>query len=332
MRKLLLLMLTFVLLCAFGCKQKDTEKEFMELITQSTTYKLEGVMETNYMEETKQSSFCVLYNSPDEIKIVLTPVNGKDSQIIIKNKEGVYVLVPAINKNFKIKSDWPSNGSYPYLLQSLTKDIANTENPVVTEDENTKTIETDTRFYKDAVANKQKIILDKKTNLPKEIQILDKQGNIYIRVVFTKIELDSKIDEKEFVVNDSMTTMRSKIEDEEIYGKREIKYPSYCPEGSKLEKEHTEASKDGKNVISIMTYTGTNDFTIVQEYINDRETMALSYETGYIIHVLGQPTILKENAIVTLYEGIEYTVASNNLPLEEMVKILSSYMIAKEEK
>ena len=40
MRKLLLLMLTFVLLCAFGCKQKETEKEFMELITQSTTYKL----------------------------------------------------------------------------------------------------------------------------------------------------------------------------------------------------------------------------------------------------------------------------------------------------
>ena len=32
------------------------------------------------------------------------------------------------NKNFKIKSTWPTNASYPYLLQSLAKDIANDEN------------------------------------------------------------------------------------------------------------------------------------------------------------------------------------------------------------
>lgn len=332
MKKLLLVMLTLAMFTLFGCAKGEAEKEFMELVTQTTSYKIEGVMETNYLDDSKQSSFTCLYNSKDQIKIVLTPVNGKDSQIIIKNKDGVFVLVPAINKNFKIKSDWPENGSYPYLLQSLTKDIANTENPVITEDENTKTIETDTYLYKDAVANKQKIIIDKKTNLPKEVQILDKQGNIYIRVVFSNIEMDVKIDEKEFVINDSMTTMRSKTQDKDIYEKREIKYPKYCPEGAKLEKEHTESSKDGLNVISIMTYTGTCDFTIIQEYINDKEAMSLSYETGYVIHVLGTPAILKENAVVTLYEGVEYTVASDTLPLEEKIKILASYMVKLEEK
>ena len=81
MRKLLLLMLTFVLLCAFGCKQKETEKEFMELITQSTTYKLEGVMETNYMEETKQSSFCVLYNFVTLVKLYVL-MKKKESNAI----------------------------------------------------------------------------------------------------------------------------------------------------------------------------------------------------------------------------------------------------------
>lgn len=332
MKKILILMLIISSFLLIGCGEKETEKEFMEIVTDSTSYKLEGVMETYYMETTKQSSFEVLYKSPDEIKITLTPVNGKDSQIIIKNSDGVYVLVPAINKNFKIKSDWPTNGSYPYLLTSLTKDIANTENPIITEDDDTKTIETDTLLYKDAVANKQKIILDKKTNLPKEVQVLDKQGNLYIKVVFTNIDLNKTLDSKEFVVDDSMTTMRSQITEEDVYSERKIKYPSYCPEGSKLSKEHTEASTDGKNVVSIMTYAGDNAFTIVQEYINDKETMALSYETGYIIHVLGHPTILKENALVTLYEGVEYTIASSELSLEEMVKILASYMIKKEEK
>lgn len=331
MKKFLIIMLLCLLALQVACKE-NTEKEFLELITEATSYKAIGVLETNYMEEAKQSEFVVLYNTDNEIKITLSPVNGKDKQIIIKNTDGVYILVPAINKNFKIKSDWPSNGSYPYLLHSLTKDIANCESPIITEDENTKTIETETKLFKNDVSNKQKIILDKKTNLPKEVNVLDAQGNIYIKVTFTNIELNCEIDKKEFVVDETMNTIRSQTENEDIYGKREIKYPTYCPEGTKLSKEHTESNKDGSKVVSIMTYTGTSDFTIIQEYITDKETMAFSYEAGYIIHILGTPAVLKENGIITFYEGVEYTIASDNLSFDEMKKILSSYMVETQEK
>ena len=322
----LFIVLLFTLFIFVSCKE-ETEKEFMEIVTETTSYELEGVMETHYMDTSKQSEFKVLYKSPDEIKITLTPVNGNDSQVILKNKDGVYVLVPSINKNFKIKSEWPKNGSYPYLLNSLAKDIANTQAPIITEDENTKTIETDTTLYKDATSNKQKIIFDKETNLPKEVQILDSEGKIYIRVVFTKIDLEKEIDEKEFVINDSMTTMRTQIDEDFKYDKRSIKYPRYCPEGSTLSKEFTQSSKDGLSVSSIMTYDGENKFTIVQEFINDKETIAFAQESGYLLHVFGVPTIIKENGVQAFYEGIEYTVASTDLPVEEMMKVLASYMV-----
>ena len=331
MKKLLLILLAFSFIIMISCKEKETEKEFMEIITESTSYKAEGVMETYFMDSTKQSTFKVCYKSPDSIKITLSKVNNNDSQVIIKNSEGVFVLVPSINKNFKIKSDWPTNGSYPYLLTSLTKDIANTENAIITEDELTKTIETNTSLYKDAKATKQKIILDKETYLPKEVIVYNSQGEVYIKVVFTSIELDAQIDDKEFVVNDSMETMRAIITDTE-YEERSIKYPNYVPTGSKLENEHTESNLDGSVVNSIMTYTGEASFTVVQEYVNDKETLTFAQESGYIIHVMGIPTILKENGVQAFYEGVEYVVASNELTYDEMIKVLANYMIEKQEK
>ncbi len=331
MKKFIIVLLVFCSLIMISCKNKETEKEFMEIITDSVAYKAEGVMETYFMDSTKQSQFKVCYKSPNEIKITLTKVNTDDSQVIIKNNDGVYVLVPSINKNFKIKSDWPSNGSYPYLLTSLTKDIANTESPIITEDEETKSIETNTSLYKDATVTKQKIILDKETCLPKEVLVYNNQGEVHIKVVFTEIDLEPEFDKNEFVVNDSMETMRAVISDS-TYEERSIKYPKYVPEGAKLENEHTESNVEGSEVSSIMTYTGDVDFTVVQEYINDKETITYAQESGYLIHVMGVPTILKANGVQAFYEGVEYTVASNELTIDEMVKVLASYMIENEEK
>lgn len=324
----------FILMFMFliGCKkEEETEKEFMDIMTESTSYYVEGVMESFYVDGRKQNEFKVYYKSPDKIKIVLNSIDSDESQIILRNTDGVYVLIPKINKNFKIQSEWPTNASYPYLLTSLTKDIANATNPIITEDEETKTFELDTHLYKDAVANKQKIILNKETNLPTEVLIYDSQGNLYIRVVFTKIDLETEIDDKEFVVNDTMTTLREMYTDV-TYENRSIKYPLYCPTGCALKNENTIASIDGLDVISVMTFDGDYKFTIVQQYLNAQETLSYAQEAGEILCLLGVPVIVKENAVQTVYNGIEYIIASNELSRETMMEILASYMTIQEEK
>ena len=238
----------------------------------------------------------------------------------------MYVLIPSINKNFKIKSEWPVNASYPYLLNSLSKDVVNEKNLITSEDETTKTLETKTYLYKDAVANTQKIIVNKATGLPSEVQILDKQGNLYIRVVFNEINLNCDIDSKEFVVDDTMTTMRSEYSESVVYENREIEYPLYCPEGCSLKNESKAENEDLSEVTSIMTYDGDYSFTIIQQFINDNELTRFSHETGEIVMILNVPCILKTNGIHTVYQGVEYTVASDSLDVSEMIKIVSSYM------
>ena len=93
-------------------------------------------------------------------------VENNDKQIILKKSEDVYVLVPSVNKSFKIKSSWPTNASYPYLLQSLAKDSANDKDLITSETDTTYTIQTKIKMHADADAVNQKIIFSKETSLP----------------------------------------------------------------------------------------------------------------------------------------------------------------------
>lgn len=325
-------LLTFTLLASCG-RSNDVEKAFADELTKATSYKVEGVMESFYESGRKKNDFTVFYKNPDLIKVVIKSEDKSDKQIILKNNEGVYILIPAVNKNFKIQSSWPENASYPYLLQSLAKDIANDPELIRTEDENTVTIETKTKMHADAVPVRQKIVFDKVTELPTEVLVYDENDNLYIRTVFTNIDLSYNISDDEFDLNHSMSAVRLEYTEPVTYPDRGVSYPTYVPEGFKIASEQTIKNTDETEVLSIMKYTLEEEgFTIVQEYINDSEVVKYQEETGQVIVVLGNVSILKSKSIQTIYNGVEYTIASNELDLLELIKIAQSYMVEQGEK
>lgn len=329
MKKLLL----FLIMCGLsflliGCNEDETDKEFGVIVEEAEGYKLEGVIESFYDNNRKQTNFSVIYKKPDLIKVRIDNLENADTQIILKNAEGVYILIPAVNKNFKINSSWPMNASYPYLLQSLASDIASDDAPIVTEDEKTYTISTKTKMHKDAMPITEKIIFDKETKLPTEVLIYDSNGNLYLRVVFTKIDLNYKATDDEFKLTTSMETIRSTYgEDGFVYNnKREISYPTYFPEGVTLAGEETMTSVDGSMTTSLMKYQGDNSFSLIQEFVYDTERSTYEEVNGDIIMVLGNAAINGGNYVTMYHEGILYTVASSKVPVDEMVNIVGSYL------
>ena len=325
-----LILMIIISLCFFAvsCKKEEAvEKEFMEKLSEAKSYLAEGVMESYYQEGRRQNEFNVKYQEPDCIKVTINDKDNNDKQIILKNNDGVYILVPSVNKNFKIQSNWPTNSSYPYLLQSLAKDIANETNPIITEEDESYTIETNTSLHNDAIAVKQKIIFDKETTKPKEVLVYDSNGNLYIRVLFTKIELNNSIEENEFSVEKSMETSRLEYKEEKVVYDRDISYPVIYPEGASLIGEDTVTSDNGEEVRTIMKYTGDVGFTIIQEYINEKEVTVFQQEVGEITTVLGNVAIIKENGVQMFYQGVEYTVGSNDLAVMQMLEILAGYMV-----
>ncbi|MFY9421462.1 MAG: hypothetical protein WBK54_02070 [Bacilli bacterium] len=310
-----------------ACRGSDSpQRVFAEKLTKAQSYKVEGIMESYYESGRKQNEFKVLYKYPEMIKVEIKSGENADKQIILKNNEGVYILIPAVNKNFKIQSDWPDNASYPYLLQSLAKDIANDSDAIITEDETKVTVETKTKMHADATPVKQKIIFDKTTKLPTEVLVYDEDDNLYIRTVFTHIDFDYNISDDEFDLEGSMAAVRLEIGEEVVYENREIGYPLYCPEGISLASENIVSNQDGTERLAIMKYGNDYGFTLIQEYVNDNEVTRYQEENGEIFMVLGNVAILKDNSLQTIYRGIEYTVASEDLIPEEMAKIVQGFL------
>src|SRR5699024_4998023 len=128
-------------------------------------YKAKANMKMNTGEKTQSYDLDVWYKDKDYYKVSLqNPDDEKGNQVILKNKDGVFVLTPALNKNFKFQADWPETSSQPYLFQSLVKDIMKDEE---------KTFEsTDDQYVYKTKTNYQS-----NNNLPKqEIQFSDRKS------------------------------------------------------------------------------------------------------------------------------------------------------------
>lgn len=327
MKKIILLVLMFLVTISLaGCKgSKDTKESFLEKLSNSQGYKVDGVLETFFENGRKQSDFNVYYKQPDNLKVVLQSVENNDKQIILKNTEGVYVLVPSVNKNFKIKSTWPTNASYPYLLQSLAKDIANDEEAIVTETETTYTIQTKTKMHTEADAISQKIMFNKETNLPTEVLVYENDGDLFMRCVFKNIDLEYNVSDEEFDVEKSMTSAYLTFgENGLVFNNRSFSLPTYCPEGLTLKSNQN--VKEGEDARAVMLFTGESNLTIIQELINYDEEMVIASENGEVVMVMGNVGIMSDNYIKFVFEGIEYTVASNTLSMSELMNVSSSYM------
>ncbi len=328
MKKIIFTILVFALVfCLVGCKTTETtEESFLNELSESKSYKVEGVMETFFENGRRQNEFTVYYKSPDFIKVVLQSVENDDQQIILKNKEGVYVLVPSVNKNFKIQSSWPSNASYPYLLQSLAKDMVNDDQAIKTETDTTYTVQTKTKMHTNADAVSQKIIFSKETNMPIEVLVYDAEGDLFIRCVFTQIELDYNVSDTEFEVGNSLDAAYLKYGDTGlIFAERRFDLPTYCPDGLTL--KANVSVKTGDDARVIMQFAGDNTLTIVQELVNYNEKTSTNTEIGEVVMIMGNVLVLNEHNLKFIFEGIEYTIASDQLSQSELLKIASSYMM-----
>ena len=152
-------------------KEKEIVKDFPEIVAELSSYKLTGKLESIFPSGTKECEVTVYYKKPNMYRVELKNAGNNEPQIMIKNADGIFVLLPTVNKIFKVNSSWPNNSSYPYILQSLSKDIIADENLITNKESDTTTLEFNAKMFDNAVVTKQKVTFDNKTGLPKEVLI-----------------------------------------------------------------------------------------------------------------------------------------------------------------
>lgn len=322
--------LSFLLVACGGNKDDKVKEDFLSKLSNVKSYKANGILESFYDNNKKQSDFEVFYKEKDLYKVILKANDSLEEQIILKNNEGVNILVPSVNKNFKIKSSWPNNASYPYLLQSLASDIANDENKIIVNTEEEYSIECKVKLHADANGTKQKIIFDKETKLPKEVLIYDKNMDLFMRCLFISVDINCDLSDSLFELEDSMKQARLSYGSEfPSYENRACELPGYYPASIKF------VSKDtvlfGDNARTVMKFANDDKaMSLIFELIDDSEEVENIYEDGDAFMVMNTAGVITKDYICFIYEGILYTIATSSLEVEELVKVAATYMISDE--
>lgn len=326
-RVFIVLVLLISTISLFGCNKTNKKIEnFPEYVANLESYKLTGKLYSMFPTGTKESLITVYYQKPDNYRVELDNSTNGDKQIILKNTNGVYILVPSLNKSFQIKSGWPINSSYPYLLQSISKDFVNDEDKLITEENNNVVVEMDVKMFENAGLSKQKVLFSKETKLPTEIQVFDEQQNLVSRFVFLNfeenIDLENDLFEKEPTMTSSVETYS------QLEYTRVNTYPTYYPTNTELKDEKIIRSGEVKTVI--MNYHGDIAYTIVEEYVFKNDLEKTDYVDGDI-YILGDSVAVVNKTNLTFVSGgIEYFIASNNLSILEMARMGNSLLNGEE--
>ena len=181
---IILLMLIFT-----GCGKKDNTNIIEKLqnkINGLNSYSIDGNLDIYAPEETFSYKINIGYLKDDYYKVDMINKNNNHEQIILKNKDAVYVITPSLNKSYKFESNWPNNSSQLYILSTIINDIKDGEIEKV---DNTYIIKTKASFPNNPNLVKEIITLDKDLNL-KSNEVYDKDDNLKMK--FTVVNLDYK--------------------------------------------------------------------------------------------------------------------------------------------
>ena len=121
-----LLLLIMVLLGLSACgeaTQEDVVKKVSNKWADTKGYELDAEMTIQTGGEPRVFDVNVWHTKPDYYRVKVTQDGEDVSQMIVRNKDGVFVVTPALKKTYKFQSDWPYNNSQGYLLQSVIEDL-----------------------------------------------------------------------------------------------------------------------------------------------------------------------------------------------------------------
>ncbi|XJZ27581.1 outer membrane lipoprotein carrier protein LolA [Bacillota bacterium Lsc_1132] len=333
MRKTLMLlfaglMVLFVLSACGAKSQSDVVKELNGKLEDLSGYKVNAKMTLKMGADSQVYNVEIWHKDPTYYRVNLKNPSQDQSQMILRNDEGVFVLTPALNKSFRFQSDWPQNSSQAYLYESLIKDILEDKSAKFSTTKDYYVFETKTRYQNNKMLPLQEIKLNKNDLSPVEVKVMDADRAPIVTVEFSKMKFNAAFDKNDFDMKKNMTRAQlglpamAKVQDSSFT----VKYPTALAQETKLIGEKEIKLEDGKRVI--LTYEGKKSFTMMQEK-TIAKTASAPMTTATSVE--GQPVdlgftigALSDHSITWTQNSVDYMIASKNLTKEELVEVARS--------
>jgi len=314
-----------------GCRQMSEEDVLGRLSTnleESTSYLATGVMEVESEGQIHTYHVEVGFAQPNFYRVTMRNEATGNEQVILKNDDGVFVLTPALNKQFKFQSDWPMTSSQVYLYQSLLTDILNaeaTEFEICEETDSYKfTIGAD--YHANGQLVNQVMRFDRQKLAPMLVEVHNAEGTAQLTMEFDTFEWNKEMGDDFFVAEAIMEMSQDVMGDGVVVSVTNVEeallYPTYLPDGSDFVDKTTIATTHGERVI--MTFAGAHEFTIIQESARVREVFAPELMQGEPVMVNGTVAAITDNTLTWQRNGVEFFLVSNTLDREQLVTVAAS--------
>lgn len=320
-----------------GCGKKsegDVLKSYTSAVEKAKSYYLNGKMELVNNEDVYTYDISVSYEADDNYKIELVNTVNNHEQVILRNSEGVYVVTPSLNKSFKFQSDWPYNNSQVYLLSSLLDDINNDEERVFETKDNEYVFTTRVNYPNSPKLEKQKIYFNA-NNLPTRVEVLDKDGNVEIKMVFNKIDLKADFNDTYFDLSSILDTevkeenneeqKNTETETKETATIDDIIYPMYLPTNTYLANQEKVKVDNGERLI--LTFAGDSSFVLVEETVSITNSPEIIPTYGEVELIGASLAVINDNSANWFSNGIEYYVVSDTMDSSEILEVAKSISV-----
>lgn len=360
MKKIVFMLISIILLTGCASSKSDNLKAFKDYNSKKESYNLKGTMTIISNEDKFTYDIDVAVKNKEFYKVTLTNTINNHIQVILKNKDGVYVVTPNLNKSFKFQSEWPNNSSQAYLLESLINDVNNDESATITQTKDGYTINSKVNYPNNAKLDNEIISLDKDYNV-KKVEVMNVDGDILMSVEVADIDYKPNFSDSYFdlTVDEEPTTQnKENAENKETNAENnnetttkntqdcinecttedckntckkdtttsnvleEIVYPLYVPEDTYLSSKDKVSTENGDRVI--LTFAGTDPFILVEEVAKKSDDLEIIPVSGEPLMLNSTVGALTSNSIYFTSNGIDYYLTSNSLNSEEMQMVAKS--------
>ena len=319
------IMLLFVVTGCSKNNNSDVKNKILKGLNNLDSYYLEGDLELRNNDEVYNYDVNVSFEKKSNFKVSLTNKSNDSTQVILKNKDGVYILTPALNRSFKFQSDWPYNNSQVYLLSAIGNDIKEEKDLSIKKNKNNIILKTKVNYPNNSNLSYQKIYFDNNYKL-KKIVVYDKDDVPCMEFKISKIDYSPSFDKNYFDLKSIMKTFSlDESELKETMTLEDSIYPLFLPKNTSLSNEERIKKTNGDRIL--MTFDGDSPFLLVEETANYEEDFTIIPTNGKPFQLMDTLGVMTDNSLNWVSNGIEYYLVSDVLTTSELIDIAQSIYV-----
>ncbi len=304
----------------------ENAPNFDEVMENLNAYHMEATMEFTENEEKKNYFVTVDYKKDVEdqyFRISLLDTNINQEQILLRNKDGVFVLSPLLNQVYKFKGNYPLNSPKPYLYHSMLEAVKGDHELKSMTDGYLLTYKPNYEHRKQWVKEDIKLSTDLK---PIWVNIYDENASLMATVLFSKVDLNPTYNEDFFDVESNMKTARENMTDT-TSSIEDLPFLPAAPVVSSTLQEQTEATASGEKIF-ILSYTGDKNYRVIQKILEPSEELTSIEYPGEFVETIFGIGYTRNKYFTYISGNVCYEIYSSDLEMDEMVRIVSSMEVS----